>query len=83
MHFHAGRLSIILFMLVSSLWVTNNPDPRMVLQYNVCLDVKTIFWGMFGTKNYLSMVEKIESNFHHAEEGNTRAEDDDQVVGSC
>ena len=45
-------------------------------------DVKTIL-EMFGTKNYPSMVKKIEANFHHAEEGNTRAEYDDQVVGSC
>ena len=62
-------------------WVTNNPDPRMILEYIV--RCKNNFGNVWNKKIYLYMVKKIAANLHHTEERHTRAEDDDQVVGSC
>ena len=47
-------------------WVTNNPDPRMILEYIV--RCKNNFGNVWNKKIYLYMVKKIAANLHHTEE---------------
>ena len=54
------------YNILSVQWVTNNPDPRMILEYIV--RCKNNFGNVWNKKIYLYMVKKIAANLHHTEE---------------